>query len=102
MSIYCVILISAYRSEIANIIERVHLHDDIIKCPKCKVLDVLSLGRCVPWMMSHLDDTALGCHVLWMMHPLDKAFLRHGVPDQCVLALDCIEILVMTSHLGLS
>jgi hypothetical protein len=55
-------------------------------CPQRKVLDVLSLGQCFPWMM-------------W---PYDIASLRHGVHDQYVQTLDCIEeVLVKVSNFGL-
>jgi hypothetical protein len=49
-------------------------------CPQTK-----SLGRSVPWTLRPLDDAALG----------------HVVPDQCVLILDCINVLVNISYFGL-
>jgi hypothetical protein len=52
---------------------------------KRKVFDIPSLGQCVPWMMG----------------PKDIASLGHAVPDQCVLTLDCIEVLVKISYFGL-
>ncbi len=44
-----------------------------LMCPERKVLDVPSLGECVPWTMRPLDDTSLGRCIPWTMRPLDDA-----------------------------
>jgi hypothetical protein len=95
-------------------------------CPRAKSLGFsvpwtmrpLELGQCVPWTICPLDDVPLDdmplgrcvprtMHPFWSSRTLDDAYLGRCVPctmrlirpfpDRCVLTLDRIEVLVVTS-----
>ncbi len=61
-----------------------------MKCPRSMCPQTKSFGRFVPWTRRPLDNASLG-----------RCVLSHGVPDRCVLTLDRIDVLDVTSYFGL-
>jgi hypothetical protein len=60
------------------------------RCVPEKCAPTKSLGHSVPWTMSPLDDASLA-----------YCILGYVIPDQSVLTLDGIEVLVKISFFGL-
>ncbi len=86
----------------------IHLVDEVsltVVSPNEKSRTFRPLDRRPLYKVS-LDKTSLGRRFSWTTRPfddvsLDDAFLSHGVPDRCVLILDCIDVFIVTSYFGL-
>ncbi len=75
----------------------VRLQEPVLYMDMCRQQDARTI--CLRTMCP--QTKSLGSSIPWPIRPLDDAALGHVVPDQYVLILDCINVLVKISYFGL-